>query len=75
MTELSRTQALNAANGAALKRLKEAHTDEFNGYMAEEAKARGQEWSPRLTPEQRAEQELQDLLAKFPDLANKVKAD
>lgn len=68
----TRQANLNAAAGAANKRLKEAHLDEFNKYMAEEANARGETWAPRPTAEQKAEEALRALLDANPGLASKV---
>lgn len=66
---------LGAASRAADKRLREAHLDEYNKYKSEEAKARGIEWSPRLTDEQKAEKQYADLIAKYPHLAGKKQDD
>lgn len=70
-----RQKALNAATAAANKRLKESHLDEWNKYMAEEAEQRGQEWSPKKSPEQRAEEEVARLIEQYPHLAEKIKND
>jgi hypothetical protein len=64
-----RNKNLNAASGAASKRLKEAHPDEWNRYMKEEATARGEEWAPKATPEQKAKEEFERLLRDYPHLA------
>lgn len=68
----TRQQALNAASGAASKRLKTAHSDEWDKYMVEEAKARGQEWQPKASPEQKATAEFERLLSQYPHLAEQV---
>jgi hypothetical protein len=60
------------AYSAATRRLREAHKDEFNGFMREEAKRLGVDWAPRLTPEQKAEQEFDRLLEEHPHLRAKV---
>lgn len=76
MTEqTSRQQSLNAASGAASKRLKEAHTEEWNTYMTEEATARGEQWAPKQTPEQKAAADFERLLAQYPHLAETVLGD
>jgi hypothetical protein len=67
-----RNKNLNAASAAASKRLKEEHLDTWNTYMAEEAKARGEEWAPKPTPEKRAEEDFRRLLEQYPHLAAKV---
>lgn len=59
----------SAAYGAAVKRLREGHRDEFNAMVAEEMKARGVDWRPRLTPEEKAAKQIKQLLAEHPDLA------
>lgn len=66
-------KALNEATRAADKRLREAHPDEWAKYKFEETKARGLDWTPRLTEEQKAEKQIADLLAKFPHLAPEAK--
>lgn len=63
---------LRAAYSAATKRLREENLDRFNELRAEEAKRLGVEWSPRPTAEQKAEAELEALLAAHPNLAEKV---
>jgi hypothetical protein len=68
----SRGAILNKASGIASARLKDAHIDEWNGYMAEEAKALGEQWSPRLSAEQRAEVELKALLDAHPNLKDRL---
>jgi hypothetical protein len=67
-----RDTALTAAYNAANGRLRDAHRDEFNSYYAEEAKKRGQEWEPKLTPEQKAQQQVTDLFAEFPALRERL---
>lgn len=67
-----RQRLLSAAYGAASNRLRQAHQDEFNGYYAEEAKKVGVVWKPRLSPSERAEQQLKELLAQHPELRSKI---
>ena len=64
---------LRKAYTAATQRVREAHRDEFNGYMAEEAKVLGIDWQPRLSPEDRALKDVQAILDEHPDLAVKVR--
>lgn len=73
-TEQTSSQKLSAARQAATTRLLDAHRDEFNTYMAEEAKSRGVEWKRKLTSEERAEKELEALLAANPGLAARLGA-
>ena len=60
----------------ATRRLRKAHLAEFNNYRVEEAKKRGIEWSPPLTADEKAREELDRLLAEHPtlleDLADRV---
>lgn len=60
--------AKREARAAATKRLIEAHSDEYRTLMDEEHKARGVEYKPRLTDEERARQQVLDLFAKHPTL-------
>lgn len=70
----ARNRNLNAASGAASKRLKQVHQEEWDGYMKEEATARGEEWAPKPTPEAKAKAEFERLLAEYPTLANSLYA-
>jgi len=67
-----RNRALNAASGAASKRLKEENIDRWNELMTEEAKARGEEWKPKASPEQKAEADFKRLIEQYPHLAQQV---
>jgi hypothetical protein len=57
------------AYGAATSKLRDKYRDEFNELMAEEARARSIEWSPRLSEVEKAERQIADLLALHPELA------
>lgn len=70
-TDEAREKGLTTAYGKATTRLREAHLDEFNKYRVEESKKLGFEWAPKLTPEKKAEKELDDLLEKYPHLRQK----
>lgn len=59
----------------ATQRLREARHEEFVKYRLEAAQELGVEWSPRLTPEQKAEREFDMLLEQFPHLADKLVAE
>lgn len=63
---------LRAAYGAATKRLREENLDRFNELRAEESTRLGVDWKPRPTAEQKAEAELEALLATHPNLAEKL---
>lgn len=67
-----RERLLTQAYGAATKRLRDEYRSEFNSLYEEEAAQRGVEWHPKLTAEQKAEQEFDALLAAFPYLAERV---
>ena len=56
------------AYGAATARLREAHRDEFNTFMQEEAKTLGIDWKPKPTDAQKAKAQLDALLAEHPEL-------
>lgn len=75
--KVDRDAVLRESYQAATKRLREAHLSEWNTFRVEEAKARGVEWTPPPTPEQKASAELDALLAANPhlleELASKVK--
>lgn len=70
--EATKDQKMSAARSAAITRLREAHQQEFNSYLVDETKARGLDWSPRKTPEERAAEEMADLIKRFPHLAEQV---
>jgi hypothetical protein len=59
------------AYNTADKRLRDAHRDELNGYIAEEFQRRNLTWKKRLTEAERAEKTLSDLLAAHPELKEK----
>jgi len=71
-TEQARSALLRQAYGAATTRLRESHREEFDRLYAAEATQRGVEYTPRLTAEQKAEQEFQRLLEQYPHLAEKA---
>ena len=61
-------RAKQQARDAATRRLIETHEDEFRTLMREEHEARGVEYKPRLTAEERARQQVLDLFAEYPHL-------
>jgi hypothetical protein len=67
-----RDKQMSAAYTAASKTLRENHRDEFNQLYAKEAKARGYDWKPRLSEAEKAEQQMRELLAKHPELKDKI---
>lgn len=66
----SRSALLNDSYGAAMKRLRDNHLEEFNTLRVEEAKARGIEWVPPKTEAQKAREQVQALLTAHPELAS-----
>jgi hypothetical protein len=71
-TESEKVRVANAkknAYSAATTQLRQAHQDEFNNLMRAECADRGVEWSPRPTERDRAREQVAQLLATFPDLA------
>jgi len=70
--QAARDKALSKAYGKATQQLKEAHRDEFNALYQKAAADEGVEWSPRLSPEQKAEAEVKRLLAEYPGLSQRV---
>jgi hypothetical protein len=60
---------MSRAYSASQRRLREAHSDEFNGYMTEETDRLGLSWKPRQSPEQKALSEVLSLLDANPGLA------
>lgn len=69
MAEEKTTNPKSEARSAAARRLRDAHAEEYNGYLGEEMAARGIEWTPRLTDEQKAAKQVSDLLTQYPGLA------
>jgi hypothetical protein len=70
--EGGRNTLLRQAYTAATSRLRDGHRDEFERLYQQEAQNRGVEYTPRLSPEQKAEKELADLLEKHPHLREKI---
>jgi hypothetical protein len=63
---------LRQAYGTATQQLREQHRDEFEDLYTAAAKELGVNRTPRLTPEQKAEQEFDELLAEFPHLRDRL---
>jgi hypothetical protein len=66
--ELTREQRISKAHNHALGVVKDAHIKEFNEAKVAEAKRLGVTWEPKLTEEERARKELEELLARHPSL-------
>jgi hypothetical protein len=73
--EKSKDSLQREAYGAATKRIREDNRSTFNLYMQEEMKARGLEWAPKPTAEEKAEAQLQAILAEHPGLAARITGD
>lgn len=71
-TEKDTKALLRKAYGTATQELRDNHRDEFNDLYAEKAAELGVEWSPRRTPEQKAEDAFDTLLRDYPHLAERV---
>ena len=67
-----RNTLLRQAYTAATSRLRDAHRDEFERLNQQESQNRGVDYTPRLSPEQKAEKELADLLERHPHLRDKI---
>lgn len=80
MTDSTTTEATDKstlqrkAYGLAQTRLREAHREEFNAFMAEEAKKLGVEWKPKPTEAEKAKAQLDSLLAQHPELRAQFEA-
>ena len=74
MTPEERDKRLQKAYTAATQALRESHRDEFNTLYSEHAEKHGVEWQPRLTAEQKAEQEFDSLVKAYPHLLERVTA-
>lgn len=57
-TEQDIAKSKAEARTAAEKRLREAHADEMRRYMIEEHEARGLEYKPRLSKEEKAREDI-----------------
>lgn len=69
-----RTVGLREAYSEAQATLREKYRSEFEDLYVAAAKKRGIDYKPKPTPEQKAKQELEDLLRQFPHLRDEVVA-
>lgn len=65
-------QRKSRAYNKAFKRLREAHKADWETFIGEEYQTEGLEYRPRLTPKQRAQKTIEDLLAEYPELKDEV---
>ena len=68
MTDAERGKILREIYSEAEKVLRERHLDEFNQIRSDLASARGIDWTPKQSEEEKAAATIAELLAKFPDL-------
>lgn len=68
----AKAKVIDKAKRDAAARLVRENQETFNSLVKEDLAGQGIDWSPRLTPEQRAEQEFERLLAEHPHLASKI---
>lgn len=71
-TESTKQAKVRKAYSAATARVRDAHREEFNAFMKEEAKALGVDWSPKPTDEEKAKATLDALLAQHPHLRSEM---
>lgn len=72
MSREDRERRLSKAYNVASQTLREEYRDRFNTLYSEAAAQQGVEWSPRLKPEERAEQTVLSLLDEFPELRERL---
>lgn len=65
-------QKRNAARTTALRRLREAHREDWNRLLKAELDKAGIEWTPPPTEEEKALGEVLERLGKFPELWGKL---
>lgn len=70
--EVTRDTLLRASYTETTKWLRSKHQDEFNRQRQAWLRENGVDWTPPLSEDQKAEAELASLLAKHPELADKV---
>jgi hypothetical protein len=67
-----RNALLKQAYSTSTSRLREENRAEFDRLYIEEAAKLGVVYTPKPSPEQKAKQDLEDLLAKFPHLRDQL---
>jgi hypothetical protein len=71
--ELTREQRLSKARNAAQSGILKKYRKEFDADMVKQAAALGVEWAPRAaTAEEKALEQVEAILAKFPGLAREI---
>lgn len=61
-------QQRSRAYNRAVRRLREAHPQVWQSLLAEEYEIEGLQYRPRLTPQQKAKKQIEELLNEFPEL-------
>lgn len=67
-----RDALLRKAYSQAAKELRENHLDEFQQLHQKHAEALGVEWTPRPTPQRKAEEAFDALLREYPHLKDRL---
>jgi oligoendopeptidase F len=70
VTESPETARRRAAYQRAVKRLHDSHRPELDALLTEEYEKDGLKYRRRLTPEEKARKQIEQLLIEFPSLAN-----
>lgn len=70
--QASYDDALSRARSAAMSKLRESHRDEYQRTITALMKEAGHDWKPRPTALEKAQKQLEELLASHPELAVKV---
>ena len=72
VSEADRNALLKKGYSNATSRLREENREEFDRLYVEEAKKLGVVYTPKPSAEQKAKQDIEDLLAKFPHLRDQL---
>jgi hypothetical protein len=70
-----RSKKLRQAYGNATTALREKHRDEFDNLYAESARSLGVDYTPRPSAEQKASQQVKELIAEYPHLRAELLAE
>jgi len=72
MSKEDRDKALREVYSEATRELRETHRAEFDQLRVKLAAARGIQWEPPMSAAEKAEQQVRDLVAQFPELADRL---
>lgn len=67
-----RDALLRKAYTQATQDLREAYPEEFATFRGQRSKELGVDWSPRLSPSEKARQDLDRLIADHPELVDRL---